>query len=63
MSYSCNPDCMPTVQLGDDDKIFKDVGEQISDPQRLRFGQLGKSPRNSASGGSSRRPLRLERQV
>ena len=30
MSYACNPDCMPTVQLGDDDKIFKDVGEQIS---------------------------------
>jgi hypothetical protein len=21
---------MPTVQLGDDDKIFKDTGEQIS---------------------------------
>jgi len=30
VSYSCNPDCMPTVQLGDDDKIFKDAGEQIS---------------------------------
>ena len=30
MSYACNPDCMPTVQLGDDDKIFKDEGEQIS---------------------------------
>jgi putative type II/III system pilus formation protein len=30
MSYSCNPDCMPTVQLGDDDKIFTDAGTQIS---------------------------------
>jgi hypothetical protein len=30
VSYSCNPDCMPTAQLGDDDKTFKDAGEQIS---------------------------------
>lgn len=30
MSYVCNPDCMPTVQLGDDDKTFKNVGEQMS---------------------------------
>jgi hypothetical protein len=30
ISYACNPACMPTVQLGDDDKIFKDTGEQIS---------------------------------
>ncbi len=30
ISYSCNPACMPTVQLGDDDKIFKDAGEQMS---------------------------------
>src|SRR5579872_5531574 len=30
MSFACNPDCMPTVQLGDDDKAFKDEGEQIS---------------------------------
>ncbi len=30
MSYSCNPACMPTVQLGDDDKTFKDAGEQMS---------------------------------
>src|SRR4029077_12607004 len=28
--FACNPACMPTVQLGDDDKIFKDTGEQIS---------------------------------
>ncbi len=30
MSYACNPDCMPSVQLGDDDKAFKDEGDQIS---------------------------------
>ncbi|MGC2786510.1 MAG: pilus assembly protein N-terminal domain-containing protein [Roseiarcus sp.] len=30
ISYSCNPACMPTVQLGDDDKTFKDAGEQMS---------------------------------
>ena len=30
ISYACNPACMPTVQLGDDDKTFKDVGDQIS---------------------------------
>jgi Pilus formation protein N terminal region len=30
ISYACNPTCMPTVQLGDDDKAFKDGGEQIT---------------------------------
>ena len=30
VSYACNPECMPTVQLGDDDKNFKDAGKQIS---------------------------------
>jgi Flp pilus assembly secretin CpaC len=30
MSYACNPDCMPSAQLGDDDKAFKDEGDQIS---------------------------------
>ena len=30
ISYACDPTCMPTVQLGDDDKTFKEVGEQIS---------------------------------
>ena len=30
MSYSCNPVCMPTVQLGDDDKMFTEAGTQIS---------------------------------
>ncbi len=30
ISYACNPVCMPTVQLGDDDKAFKETGEQMS---------------------------------
>jgi len=28
-SYSCNPWCMPTVQLGDDSKVFGEAGGQI----------------------------------
>jgi hypothetical protein len=28
-SYSCDPWCMPTVQLGDDSKAFNDSGSQI----------------------------------
>ena len=28
-SYSCDPWCMPTVQLGDDSKTFNDVGSEI----------------------------------
>ena len=30
ISYACNPACMPTVQLGDDEKTFTEVGTQIS---------------------------------
>jgi hypothetical protein len=30
VSYACNPECMPTVQLGDDTKTFTDAGGQIS---------------------------------
>jgi Flp pilus assembly secretin CpaC len=30
VSYACNPDCMPTVQLGDDEKTFSEAGGQIS---------------------------------
>ena len=30
VSYSCNPDCMPTVQLGDDPKSFNDAGGEIT---------------------------------
>ena len=38
-SYSCNPWCMPTVQLGDDPKIFGDAGGQIQ--QRNGFATGG----------------------
>jgi len=30
VSYACNPDCMPMVQLGDDPKSFKDAGDEIT---------------------------------
>jgi len=29
-SYTCNPWCMPTVQLGDADTTFDDAGKQIT---------------------------------
>jgi hypothetical protein len=29
-SYTCNPLCMPTVQLGDEDTVFNTAGKQIS---------------------------------
>ena len=41
MSFACNPDCMPTVQLGDDDKTFKEVGEQISTRNGYASGAAG----------------------
>jgi Flp pilus assembly secretin CpaC len=30
VSYACNPDCMPTVQLGDDPKTFAEAGGEIA---------------------------------
>ena len=41
MSYACNPACVPTVQLGDDDKTFKEVGEQISTRNGYASGSSG----------------------
>jgi hypothetical protein len=29
-SYACNPLCMPTVQLGDEDTAFSEAGKQIT---------------------------------
>ena len=29
-SYTCNPLCMPTVQLGDEDTAFSEAGKQIT---------------------------------
>jgi hypothetical protein len=41
ISYACNPACMPTVQLGDDDKTFKDAGEQMSTRNGYAAGASG----------------------
>jgi Pilus formation protein N terminal region len=30
ISYACNPECMPTVQLGDEQKSFEEAGAQIT---------------------------------
>jgi hypothetical protein len=30
VSYSCNPACMPSVQLGDDNDLFSKAGAQIT---------------------------------
>jgi hypothetical protein len=38
VSYSCNPDCMPTVQLGDDPKSFNDAGGEISSRNSYAMG-------------------------
>jgi hypothetical protein len=41
ISYACNPDCMPTVQLGDDDKTFTEAGTQISTRNGYASGGAG----------------------
>jgi Flp pilus assembly secretin CpaC len=41
ISYACNPDCMPTVQLGDDDKTFTEAGGQISSRNGYAAGGAG----------------------
>ncbi len=41
ISYACNPDCMPTVQLGDDDKMFSEAGGQISTRNSYAAGGVG----------------------
>ena len=30
ISYACNPTCMPTVQLGDDNDVFNKAGVQMT---------------------------------
>ena len=42
-SYSCNPQCMPTMQLGDDTAVLGDTISQIS-------------TRNSAASGAAQGP-------
>ena len=41
VSYACNPDCMPTVQLGDDEKSFSEAGGQISTRNGYAAGGAG----------------------
>ena len=41
VSYSCNPDCMPTVQLGDDPKTFSDAGGEITSRNNYATGAAG----------------------
>jgi hypothetical protein len=41
ISYACNPECMPTVQLGDDDKSFAEAGGQISTRNNYAAGATG----------------------
>ncbi|MGO9740876.1 MAG: pilus assembly protein N-terminal domain-containing protein [Roseiarcus sp.] len=42
-SYSCNPECMPTVQLGDDPKVFGETGGQIE--QRNGYAKAVDAPK------------------
>ncbi len=41
VSYACNPDCMPMVQLGDDPKSFKDAGDEITSRNSYATGSAG----------------------
>jgi hypothetical protein len=47
ISYACNPDCMPTVQLGDDQKSFEEAGNQIT--TRNGFAGAGASANGPAN--------------
>jgi|SRR5579871_3284995 len=40
VSYACSPDCMPTVQLGDDPKTFNDAGGEITARNGLAAGAV-----------------------
>jgi Pilus formation protein N terminal region len=42
ISYSCNPDCMPAVQLGDDPKTFAEAGGEIT--TRNGYAEGGAAP-------------------
>ena len=48
ISYSCNPTCMPTVQLGDDNDVFNKSGTQIT--MRNGFAEGSVSASMSGSG-------------
>jgi Pilus formation protein N terminal region len=48
VSYACNPECMQTVQLGDDNDVFNKAGTQIT--MRDGLAQGGVSASMSGSG-------------
>ncbi len=43
VSYACKPDCMPTVQLGDDNDVFNKAGTQITMRNGLARGTVSAS--------------------
>jgi len=45
LSYWCNPTCMPTVQLGDENKAFSEASGQIGARNSLAQGQAGAAPK------------------
>jgi len=42
-SYWCNPQCMPTVQLGDDTQTFSSAAGQVTEHSNLAGGASGKA--------------------
>jgi Flp pilus assembly secretin CpaC len=48
VSYSCNPTCMPTVQLGDDNDHFAKTGTQVTMRNQLAEGTVSANMSNSA---------------
>ncbi len=48
VSYACNPDCMPTVQLGDDNDVFSKAGSQITLRNGLAEGTTSANLSNTA---------------
>ena len=38
-TYSCNPNCQPSVRLGDSDKYFGDTGKQVEQYRNLSAGK------------------------
>ena len=64
-SYWCNPICMPTVQLGDENKAFTDASGQISARNALAQGgaaEIRRAARRTAPRSAMRR-LILEEPV
>jgi Flp pilus assembly secretin CpaC len=46
-SYSCDPECMPTVQLGDDNDVFSKASTQITMRNGLAEGAASASASNN----------------